>query len=103
MTKTEYLKQYRKCHRELGLCNDCARPALEGTVYCHIHTVSKRIQNQKHHAKNRAKHIEKFALRYQHRKENGQCVKCGAVLHEEFDAGNVVCSMCRTRASRRRQ
>lgn len=95
------MREYRKRNRERGLCNDCSQPALEGTVYCHIHTVSKRTQNKNHNARYRAKYIAKYALRYKQRKENGQCVRCGRILHEEFDAGRVVCLMCRTMEQRR--
>ena len=75
---------YKQRHKELGLCVCCSAPSRLGHVYCIKHlrsgNESKRLSVKRRRAKWR---------------EEGKCAHCGVLLHEEMDAGCIVCLYCR--------
>ncbi len=74
-------EQKRK-HIAQGLCQSCSKPALPDKTRCEKHN---------------SKHLARELQRMNWRRDNGRCVKCGAVLIDDMDSGFAGCIFCRER------
>ena len=70
----------RAAHKAKGLCCHCNEEAILGQLRCQFHLDYQRIISAR-------RRIEWF--------EQKQCVRCGAKLDEDMDAGYKNCLNCR--------
>ena len=87
--------QYKKRHREQGLCTDCSNPVMPGCIRCVEclcgNAKAKKIET----IENREKLNYRVAKRRAMFRKSGRCTKCGAVLDPDIDEGFITCQNCR--------
>ena len=71
----EYLRKWRKWHKEQGLCQDCNKEAIEGHSHCLRHLLQRNLDSQKHFEKYRKQQL---------------CYRCGM----KATPGYAFCANC---------
>jgi DNA-directed RNA polymerase subunit RPC12/RpoP len=72
--------EYKRLHREMGLCQNCSNKAKYPNRLCENHIVTRMNTNIK---------TRKVY------KEGGRCTRCSATLDNEVDNGFLTCINCR--------
>ena len=93
--------KYKKAHREQGLCVDCPRPVLPGSIRCLICVQGNEESSRKWLAKpGHYKYtFEQNRKRRERYRESNRCIICSTPLGEQ-DEGCVSCVNCRSREMR---
>ena len=81
--------EYKKRHKDLGLCVDCSDKAVYGTR-CAKHTYNLMLSFRKHYYNNRKKFLDYAKKQRKQRIEAGQCPVCGT----PNDNGKYKCDAC---------
>ena len=87
----EYRQGYRKSHKELGLCVDCAREAIPGLTRCIYCWSRTRLYYKRYYQANRERLIVVAQRRYGRYKRENRCPRCGAPL---MDSDSITCVNC---------
>ena len=82
--------EYKKKHREQGLCINCSRPSVPGRVKCATHLQTQSDATHRWQQENPDKAREAQGKKKKKRRESGRCINCGGPR----DSGNVTCSNC---------
>ena len=69
--------KYKEQHKRLGLCVECSRPAILGTLRCLIHTKT---------------NSDRSNSNYKKRRQEGRCPECGNLLLP-YDK-TIICGNC---------
>jgi predicted amidophosphoribosyltransferase len=96
-------KAYKQLHRELGLCDNCPKPAIKRKNLCADCTYRKSLQNKKYVIANRKKILENAADLIKFRIANGLCRECGNPLDPDADEGHVTCMNCVSNSKERKR
>ena len=90
-------REYKRLHKEQGLCVNCSRKAFTNRTLCLIHreahreTVKRyRVQNKDKIAKHNKDYRKKMA-------KNNRCTCCSAPLDPDIDESYTHCLNCRQR------
>jgi hypothetical protein len=87
--------EYRKRHKEQGLCIECSHQAVPGRVRCVHCLLADRVRQRKNYYKYHRKHLEKRRKEIKYRIENHLCRSCGAPMLADWDTRE--CPNCSVR------
>ena len=87
--------EYKRKHREQGLCIDCSRIACPGTIRCLEHLYVRAAIQQDYYRRHRQLLCNNSKKDRQQRKKFGLCIKCGNERDEDIDNNLVSCQNCR--------
>ncbi len=83
MNSTEYSRQWRKGHKEQGLCTRCNNKAIANSVLCLFHLDKRRVYDRRYRQKNRELLTQKSRELSAIYLLEGRCYRCGAPLLED--------------------
>lgn len=86
--------EYKRLHREKGLCVDCSEQAYPGRIRCVKCLELESVSSKKYYRKNRVELIQKGRESRKQRVANGECIRCGNDLDLDIDSGTK-CQNCR--------
>jgi len=89
--------EYKRRHREQGLCVDCSNKVFSDKTRCIECLYKRHLSRLKYYAKNRQLINSNSAKERIRRKKFGLCISCANKKDEDVDEGYVECQNCRER------